>query len=257
MTLVHAKNVQDNFSTPEAVKDINELFHQSDERRVSSIELIEPETQFRVSNMVRACCQSYLWRLLDLIVAAETLRTSGHELGSRILLRSFIETIASFCHFERQFQRKLETMENKNDLDQIHDFILGKTFATRIPELLSESNFGERSRAVHSNTQLKVLAKMDPTIQQVYDHLCEDAHPNAFGTFLFYASFDKKNQVADFSNESHDPNETLILLLHVTNLLKFYNESFDNIEARLAELSAFGAKIRLASEDVPGWYDGA
>ena len=145
------------------------------------IDMQEPPHGFRVSNKARTYCQDQLWRCLDLVEGAETLRLAGHELGTMLMVRAIYETVAAFVHFERKFASTMRPLEAEEDLKRIYEFIHAKTFATRKENLLAKIGENEAVKATQVLNQIDEMKKIYPAARDDYDFLCEFAHPNAFG----------------------------------------------------------------------------
>ena len=102
--------------SPAGVADVNALVEALRAQRVERIDMQESPRGFRVSNKARTYCQGQLWRCLDLVEGAETLRLAGHELGTMLMVRAIYETIAAFVHFERRFASTMRPLEAEEDL---------------------------------------------------------------------------------------------------------------------------------------------
>ena len=150
------------------------------------------------SLVVRECV---FWRIHDLLTQADILYEARHILGSRILLRSALESIAVLVYLNQSIQKVL---------DQQIDF---HDFAETTSQLLLVSKDGStKHAAINIVTVLKQCEKQYAGISHLYATLSESAHPNWEGLCFGYSKVDHKNYESHFSNRweelwssSHDP----------------------------------------------------
>lgn len=242
MPLINPADVPEEICSPDGVAAVNEVIDNLQGRRVVSINMQEPPKGFRVSNMVRAYCQGQLWRCLDLVESAETLRRADHGLGAMIMVRATYETVAAFLHFEAKLDEAMEPVESEADLERVHDFVHGKTFATRLADLLKEVGADESARATSILTQIDQMKRVYEDARKDYDHLCEFAHPNVFGGFLWFADHNPRDDTVSFSATGPNAGETLFWSIQGAHMLSHFDDAFQRIEAKLPELTELGNK---------------
>lgn len=133
------------------------------------------------------------WRLQDLLYQSKLLSDQKKLLGARILLRAAFETLAVLIHLN-QIMRQV---------------VLGKvdfpTFSDKTTVLLLGSRDG--STAHRSLNIVTILQKCDgkyPGIFEVYEGLCESAHPNYEGLIGGYSRIDHENHETHYSNRWAD-----------------------------------------------------
>ena len=119
--------------SPSGVAEVNAVVERLRAYLVDLVELQEPVSRFRVSNMTRVYSQSHLRRSLQLIEAANRLVYAGQGLAALMLVRSLYETVANYVAISNQL---VELIEAEAPLQEIHDFIRGRTFATRSERLI-------------------------------------------------------------------------------------------------------------------------
>lgn len=198
MPLIDPAEVPEDVTSPEGVAGLNTVIDTLRARRVETIKMPEPPKGFRLANTVRAYCQSQLWRCLDLVDSAESLRRSNHGLGTMVMVRAIYETVAAFLHFERKLAEMMTPLESKADLERIDVFVHGETFSTRLEDLLEKVGADESSRATSVLTQIDRMKKVYADARKDYDHLCEFAHPNVFGGFLWFGHHDRETDTVSF-----------------------------------------------------------
>ncbi len=242
MPLIDPNLVPEDVVSPAGVESVNTLIDALRTRQVLIINMQEPPKGFRVSNMVRAYCQSQLWRCLDLVDSAEALRLSENGLGAMIMVRAVYETVAAFLHFEGQLSKVMMPLESQDDLKRIDDFVRGKAFTTR-RENLKKIEGGEAAIATSVVTQINKMKNVYPDVRDDYDYLCEFAHPNGFGGFLWYGKLDQNSDSVSFSRAGPDPKETLFWVLEGAHLLDYFVKALDRIDSEMPNLSAFGARL--------------
>ena len=133
------------------------------------------------------------WRLQDLLYQSKLLSDSNHLLGARILLRSAFETLAVLIHLN-QLMRKVVSGEI--------DF---HAFSDKTTILLLGSR--DKSTPYESLNIVTILQKCDkkyPGIFEIYEGLCESAHPNYEGLSGGYSTIDYENHVTLYFNKWAD-----------------------------------------------------
>lgn len=129
------------------------------------------------------------WRLQDLLYQSKLLTDLNQLLGARILLRSAFETLAVLIHLNQLM---------RNVVSGNMDF---HTFSDKTTILLLGSRDG--STEFKSLNIVTILQKCDqkyPGIFEIYEGLCESAHPNYEGLSGGYSQIDHKNHVTHYSN---------------------------------------------------------
>lgn len=134
--------------------------------------------------------ETAFWRVHDLLVQSSTLQKMRMTLGSRILLRSAIETTAILIYLNHLTRRVLDGTEN------FHDFS-DKT--SRL--LLGSKNRSTELEAVNLLTVLKHAEKRYPGITEIFEDLSETAHPNYEGMGFGYSRVDHEQYVSNFGNK--------------------------------------------------------
>jgi hypothetical protein len=224
------------------VEDINRIVDELRARRAQRIVLREPLVGFRASNKIRAYCQGHLWRCVELIESAETLRRLGHGIAAVVMVRAIYESVASFLHFETSLDQVMEPLETGADLKRVYDFVHQKTFATRRKQFLKLAP-DEVTKATNILTQMGKLGAVFPDGLDTYEYLSEFAHPNALGAALWFGLDDPETDVMQFSSVGPRSEEALIWTLHGALLLRHFGAAFDRIEDKLPGLSASAVRI--------------
>ena len=130
-----------------------------------------------------------LWRFTDLVSQVVLLATGGHVLGSRILLRSAMETLGVLIYLN---QKTLLVLQGQESFDSFGDI------TSRL--MLGSKNKSTKHEAVNVVSILKQCDKRYPGIFEVYEKLCESAHPNYDGVCYGYSYVNEKEYETIFEN---------------------------------------------------------
>jgi len=170
--------------------------------------------------------ESVAWRAHDLLFQAHTLHNAGHILGSRILIRSAVETIALLIYLNQLTKSVLAGTENFH------------LFSQKTSKLLLGSK--DKSTKHESINILTVLKKADekyPGLMDMYANLSESAHPNFEGICFGYSRVDHENHVTTFSNnwvamyaERHVPLMQLCILTFSSEYNDEWSTQFQSLE---------------------------
>lgn len=133
--------------------------------------------------------ESVSWRLQDLLYQSKLLTDSNQLLGARILLRSAFETLAVLIHLN-QLMRNVVSGEMN-----FHDFSHKTTIL-----LLGSRDGTTEFKSLNIVTILEKCDRKYPGIFELYEGLCESAHPNYEGLSGGYTQIDHKNHVTHYSN---------------------------------------------------------
>jgi hypothetical protein len=183
-------------------------------------------------------CQAHLRRCLVLVDSAHKLFFTENGLVSLIAIRSLYETVANFLDYER----KLQALLDEGDLQKIHDFVHARTYATRLKRMIDFTGSPD-VQATNILTQIDRMNEIRDTVREEYDLLCEHAHPNGFGGVLYFADLQSERDTAIFQDAGSDPTDDLKWIIVGTNLLRYFEQALDRIEARLPALSAKGREL--------------
>ena len=133
--------------------------------------------------------ESVGWRLQDLLFQSKLLSDSNQLLGARILLRSAFETLAVLIHLN-QLMRNV--VSGKMDFHGFSD----KTTTL----LLGSIDGSTEHSALNIVTIIQKCDRKYPGIFEIYEGLCESAHPNYEGLSGGYSKIDHENSVTHYSN---------------------------------------------------------
>ena len=133
--------------------------------------------------------EAVFWRLQDLLTQSYALHQQGHGLGSRILLRSGFESLATLIYLSQLIQLVLE-----GDLN-FH------AFGEKTTTLLKGSrNNNDGPRSLNIVTVLEKCDQRYPGLMELYADLSESAHPSYEGLFKGYSTIDDEEIESKFSN---------------------------------------------------------
>ena len=138
------------------------------------------------SLIIREAC---FWRIHDLLSQSYSLHNYHQTLGSRILLRSVLETLSTLIYLNHL---------TKNVLAGVEDFHSFSEKTSRL--LLGSKDKSTKHEAININTVLDKCDDRYPGISKLYASLSESAHPNFESTCFGYARSDQENHITVFSN---------------------------------------------------------
>jgi hypothetical protein len=219
------------------VHHVNDIVRRLEARRVDRIRLPEPESGFRVSNMIRTYNQAHLRRCLMFLRAARKLVYGGDGLVALTAVRCIYETVANFLDFEAKLQLEVA----QGDLRKIHDFVHNRAFSTKLPNLIKEAGT-PAVQAMSVLTQIDKMKAVRGSARDDYDYLCEHTHPNSFGGVLYFANPGSADDIVTFTDLGPDPADDLKWVLVAGHILGYFEQALDRIEAQLPALSEKSAE---------------
>lgn len=183
------------------------------------------------SLLLRECV---FWRTSDLLKQAHILFMQDHVLGSRIVLRSALESAALLIRLNQMTECVLDGTLNFHDFSDMTSQLL-----------LGSRNKTTKHESINIVTVLRQCDKKYKGILDVYADLSESAHPNYEGVCFGYARVDFDQHETNFSNNWADMwgdrHEPLVKLI-ATTLEHEYNEvwrlQFEKLEAWLVKHDA-------------------
>ena len=167
--------------------------------------------------------ESVFWRTHDLLTQADLLHQANHVLGSRILIRSALESVATLVYLNQL---------TSNVLDESLDF---HAFDAKTRKLVIGSrNRSTKHESISIVTVLDKCEKKYEGVAKVYADLCECAHPNFEGMCFGYSTVDYERDEANFSNKWSvmwsDRHEPLVKLV-----CTIFEEEYNNVWVRQLE----------------------
>lgn len=171
--------------------------------------------------------ECFFWRIQDLLAQAHTLYGASHILGSRILIRSAMETLAVLIHLNQLTEK---VISEKLDFHE---------FSEKTSQLLLGSRDGTTKHdAINIMTILGHCEKRYPGMLEIYATLSESAHPNWEGICYGYSKVDHDNYGTNFSNNWSamwaERHESLMLLTMSTFDAEYndvWSDQFGKLEA--------------------------
>jgi len=166
------------------------------------------------------------WRFCDIMNQVLLLESNEHFLGSRLLLRSAIETLSLLIYSSE----KMECIVGTGD--GFHEY---SKKSTRL--LLGTKLANTKFQAINIIEVLEKASKEHPELKIAYDDLSETAHPNFDGLFRTYGSPSDSGMLTTFSNQSShlysSQQAALISLLLVAFETEYnfrWDKAFNNFE---------------------------
>jgi hypothetical protein len=167
------------------------------------------------------------WRIQDLLAQAHILYGGNHILGSRILIRSAMETLAVLIYLNQLTEKVLSGQLGFHE------------FSKKTGKLLLGSRDGTTKHdSINIMTMLGHCDKRYPGILQMYATLSESAHPNWEGICYGYSKIDHDNYETNFSNnwsdmwsEKHESLMFLVMQTFENEYNNVWSEQFEKLEA--------------------------
>ena len=128
------------------------------------------------------------WRFCDLIKQSILLEKSDCFIGSRILIRSGIETLSLLIYCTRKMENIVRVGSGFHE------------FSKKTTDLLLGSN-DDRTEFASVNF-LRVAAKSYPELLRAYKDLSETSHPNWDGMSYLYSEVSEKGMLTKFTNDT-------------------------------------------------------
>jgi len=175
---------------------------------------------WRCAHRVLVVRELVFWRVTDLLEQAHLLHLKEHGLGTRILLRSVIETIVVLVYIN---QKMNAVVSGKLDF---HEF---SNISSKL--LLGSKNGMTDLSAVNIMTVLKHCERKYRGISKIYNELCESAHPNFEGICQGYSEIVPEISITKFGNYWHEAcgskHDNLFYVL--IKLFELENSEFPNL----------------------------
>jgi hypothetical protein len=214
------------------VRGYNHALKRLAKRRLTKVERTGLLADSKIAWQTVILQQSLLYRIVDLAVACAKNWNQGNVLGSVLAARALLETMALTYDVEREIQQFGEAEK----FQELHDYVIKQTYATRDKEVLKEVPEIEAKNAM---THVKHLTKVVPLILEHYLFLCEFCHPNHYGHFRSFASLNINTQTVRFSTSTQHGTNMLDAILAVYQSLpgvEMVMDSWDDLVLKLAKV---------------------
>ena len=137
--------------------------------------------------------QSLTYRIVDLVEATMSAWGIGHYLGSIIIGRSVLETVALIHSIERHAHQHF----NAKDFTKLDELATKELYSAKAEDYLLDPKFV----ATNILAALDRLDKAVPALKEYHATLSEYAHPNAKGHHLYFGKYDQEKQTTNFAPE--------------------------------------------------------
>jgi hypothetical protein len=216
---------------PAKLASVDALIARLRARLVGEVELSGPTTA-AIGGMVRAHNQCFIRRCLYFAEAGAGAVAAGYGLASLTIARSLIETVASYLDFAAQ----LEALLGEGDPGRLRDFVHAGAFAGGGPTEPGASA-AWRTELRH---QIEYMDRLRPGTSEEYERLCEELHPSAFRTWIYFARHDKEAGVVRFPAIAQSDADYLQWMVASVQLLA----EFEAAVARIEGAMGAGAPLR-------------
>ncbi|MEX2500579.1 MAG: hypothetical protein WD397_17070 [Wenzhouxiangellaceae bacterium] len=133
------------------------------------------------------------WRFVDLLKQATFLACEEMYIGSRILLRASIETLALLIYSSQKMDSVVKTGQGFHELSDATSKLL-----------LGSRNEMTKHQSINILTIVKKADKKYAGIFKMYGDLSETTHPNWQGMSATYSIVDSENYKTELRNNSKD-----------------------------------------------------
>ncbi len=127
------------------------------------------------------------WRVVDLLLQAYKIGLNKMTVGARILTRSALETVCLLIYMNERIQSVVENKMSFNDFNEI-----------TVRLLMGAKNRTEWPLPINVMTLVEESEKLYPGVKELYNDLCETAHPNYDGVCAGYMKIYKEKFEAEF-----------------------------------------------------------
>ena len=131
--------------------------------------------------------EAILWRIVDILTQAYNIGINGMIVGSRILVRSALETVCLIIYMNKKMLSVIEGKMSFDDFEKITTrLLLGAKNIDKMPEPVNVMKLIEDSESKY------------PGIKKIYDELSETVHPNYCGVCYGYTKLNQREYETEF-----------------------------------------------------------
>lgn len=130
------------------------------------------------------------WRFVDLLHQATLLERSKAFVGSRIIIRSAIETLSTLIYSARKMENIVRTGSGFHEYSK-----------KSVNLLLGSKDQRTKHNAINVMEVIQLASKQYPELQQAYDDLSETAHPNFDGMMYVYSVVSDRGMNTKFTSD--------------------------------------------------------
>ena len=194
--------------------------------------------------MIRCYIQAHVRRCIMFLDAGVAEIEAGRPLVADLCTRAIYESIATFCDFADNLAPLLKAAE----MEKIAEYVHNRAFGTKVPLLLNQGG----TNAIQILNQIDRMTKHIKTYRDAYDHLSDIVHPNALGVLVYFTGPEiSEDGLVNFPAVTTSCERARTSLAGAALLLAFFEQSLQNIEQRLPQLSARFAAEQLMRSSTP------
>jgi hypothetical protein len=214
------------------LKLINAVLDRLAAKRVQRVEKVGPLAHSKLAWKVATFKEALLYRMVALGQGCAVAWNRSDALGAALAARAFIETVAIVMDFDRRLRQLLD----QENLDEINDLVMNRSFSSRDEEWLKDHSY---TRAVSIMTVMKnVDKKHDLEGMLTYYHaaLSELCHPNRAGHLGLFGKLDRTTATVTYSDAKLPNYGQVIGSMLLTGFAEPIFERLDQIILRVADL---------------------
>ncbi len=176
--------------------------------------------KWKVTFAVYVIRETASWRFVDIAKQAFEMGNSNSIVGARILTRAAIETLATLVYMNMKME---EVISGKISFAAFCESIYKVYMGSRTDKQLLET--------INVLTMVKKMEKKHKGILQIYEELCETAHPSYIGLTDGYSKIDTEKYITSFGNywlDKYGRQHEAALLLCMKIFELEYNDAWIN-----------------------------
>jgi len=166
-------------------------------------------------------------RALELGESGRELFNSGRLLPAAVIARSLMETTA--IHF--WMTDRVSKVDSVEKVVEIQEFIFRGALGSRN---WSEDQ-SENPESLNALSAIDKAAKRNPKFRELYDQLCEHAHPNLEGTLLSFSLKNEETHISQIGKYLLEADWVFVQIAILVSLLLL----FESMEAWAASIEEF------------------
>ena len=222
-------NLPTEIEAPDLVAAANSVVQALYNLKVDTVPLPDPVSGARFPSLARIYIQTHLLRLLMFLEGGVHEQEQQRPLFAITAARSMYESIASFHDFSTQLCQLLDNGE----FEEAANLLLGRAFATRLPEHIDPD---QSNKVINVVTQVQRLSKSVAGFEDAYNRMSEFVHPNAYGSVVHFHSMEGDHAV--FYEKGKPSTQGLAYLILASFLSALFVANVTEIENRLNAITA-------------------
>lgn len=225
------------------VRRYNSALRRLEKRRTTKVDEAGPLAESQIAWKAAVLQQALLYRTIELGSGCTKMWNFGNVLCSVLGARALLETIAVIVYFEAKLQEHFKA----TDFEAMDHLITSHTFATRDDELFAEHP------ELEATNVLTYIKRLDTNLSGILKHylsLSEWCHPNSYGHYFTFGSWDRNTGTVSFSKRKLHGKELLNHILAVCVMIGLVEAAMDRLDVLVRKISqAHSAAFPVGASD--------